>query len=159
MTAPAPIVIERTYPASVDEVWALWTTPEGFASWWGPVGFRVEVHTLDARVGGALDYDMIADAPEQIAAMQAMGQPTSHGTHGKFSELEPKRRVVLTHMMDFLPGVQPYESTLVVELTPVPEGVRMIVTLHPLHSPEFSQMQREGFTSQLTKLDQRAWSR
>jgi hypothetical protein len=31
----------------------------------------------------------------------------------------------------------------------------MVVTLHPLHDEEFSNMQVQGFTSQLTKLDKR----
>ncbi|HEX5261962.1 MAG TPA: SRPBCC domain-containing protein, partial [Phenylobacterium sp.] len=63
-TAPqAAIVIERTYRASVEDLWALWTTKAGFESWWGPEGFRVEVNVMDARLGGALDYEMIADAP------------------------------------------------------------------------------------------------
>jgi uncharacterized protein YndB with AHSA1/START domain len=39
----SPTVIERTYRASVEELWELWTTKEGFESWWGPDGFRVEV--------------------------------------------------------------------------------------------------------------------
>ena len=69
------VVIERTYRARVEELWELWTTKEGFESWWGPEGFRVEVHALEARVGGTLHYDMIADAPEQIEAMKQMGQP------------------------------------------------------------------------------------
>jgi uncharacterized protein YndB with AHSA1/START domain len=29
-------VIERTYRATVQELWELWTTKEGFESWWGP---------------------------------------------------------------------------------------------------------------------------
>ncbi len=33
--------------------------------------------------------------------------------------------------------------------------VRMIVTLSPMHDANFTQMQREGFTSQLSKLDKR----
>ena len=41
-------------------------------------GFRVEVHALEARLGGTLHYDMIADSPEMIAAMKQMGRPTSH---------------------------------------------------------------------------------
>ena len=61
----AKVVIERTYRARVEELWELWTTKEGFESWWGPEGFRVEVHALEARAGGALEYDMIADAPER----------------------------------------------------------------------------------------------
>ena len=57
----AKVVIERTYRAQIKDVWDLWTTKAGFESWWGPQGFRVEVQTLDARVGGALHYEMIAD--------------------------------------------------------------------------------------------------
>lgn len=37
------IKIERTYLASLDEVWDLWTTKAGIASWWGPEGFAVKV--------------------------------------------------------------------------------------------------------------------
>ena len=136
-------------------MWALWTTKEGFESWWGPEGFRVEVHALDARLGGALHYDMIADAPEKIEAMKQMGQPTSHETRGTFTELTPRERLVITHVIDFLPGVTPYESTIVVEFFPSGASVRMVVTLDPLHNEEFTKMQKEGFTSQLTKLDKR----
>lgn len=149
------LTIERTYRASLDEVWELWTTAEGFASWWGPQGFRVEVQELDARLGGTLRYDMIADAPEAIAAMREMGQPLSHATHGKFTRFEPRRRLQLTHVIDFLPGVAPYESVMSVELTPQGERVRMVVELSGMHSPEWTRMQKDGFTSQLTKLDER----
>jgi uncharacterized protein YndB with AHSA1/START domain len=153
MTATAEkVVIERTYDAHPEALWALWTTKEGFESWWGPVGFRVEVHALEARVGGRLQYDMIADAPDVIAGMKAQGQPTSHATTGWFSELAPYTRLAVTHRMDFLPGVTPYDNTMTVAFVPVDGGVRMVVTLDPLHDPEFSRMQFEGFTSQLTKL-------
>jgi uncharacterized protein YndB with AHSA1/START domain len=59
----AKVVIERTYRASIEDVWALWTTKDGFESWWGPQGFRAEVQQLEARVGGTLRYAMIADTP------------------------------------------------------------------------------------------------
>ena len=70
MTAMQNVVIERTYRATVQEIWDLWTTKEGFESWWGPEGFRVEVHELDARLGGNLRYDMIASSPEAIEGMK-----------------------------------------------------------------------------------------
>ncbi len=150
-----PVIVERTYRASAEELWSLWTTKQGFESWWGPQGFRVEVHAIDPRVGGALHYDMIADTPEMITAMKDMGRPPSHETRGTFTELKPMTRLAITHVIDFLPGVKPYDSTMVVEFFPVGERVRMVVTLSPMHDEEFSQMQKEGFTSQLTKLDQR----
>lgn len=149
------IIIERTYRASVQELWELWTTKEGFESWWGPVGFRVDVHEISARLGGPLRYDMIAHAPEVISEMKKRGEPLSHATRGTFTELEPQRRLALTHVIDFLPGVKPYDSTMWVDFIPSGNSVRMVVTLSPMHNPEFSQMQKEGFGSQLTKLDQR----
>ncbi len=149
------ITIERTYKASLADVWALWTTKDGFESWWGPEGFRVDVRRLDARPGGELHYAMIADAPQQVEAMKRMGQPVSHETHGTFTELRPRERLVLTHIIDFLPGVTPYESTIVAEFSEVGDRVRMVVTLHPMHDEAFSRMQVQGFTSQLTKLDRR----
>jgi uncharacterized protein YndB with AHSA1/START domain len=90
-----------------------------------------------------------------IEEMKRMGQPVSHATRGTFSELTPRQRLALTHVIDFLPGVKPYESVMVMELFPSGPDVRMVVTLSPMHTPEFSKMQLEGFGSQLTKLDKR----
>jgi uncharacterized protein YndB with AHSA1/START domain len=151
----AKIVIERTYRARVEELWELWITKEGFESWWGPEGFRSEVHALEARAGGILHYDMIADAPEQIAAMKRMYQSVSHAVRARFTEFRPLQRVAITSVIDFLPGVKPYESTIVVDFFAAGESVRMVVTLSPMHDEEFTKMATLGVTSQLTKLDRR----
>ena len=126
-------------------VWELWTTKEGFESWWGPEGFRVEVHELEARVGGALHYDMIADSPEMIAAMKQMGQPTSHATRGPFTEVKPHRAARRSRTSSTsCPGVTPYESTIAVEFFPSGDSVRMVVTLDPMHNDEFTKMQKRA---------------
>ena len=149
------IVIERSYRARVEDVWDLWTTKDGFESWWGPEGFRVQVHELEARAGGELHYDMIADSNEMIAAMEQMGQPVSHPTRSRFTEVKLHQRLVLTNLIDFLPGVTPYESNIAVEFHAVGDDVRMVVTLDRLHSDDFTKMQQQGFSSQLNKLDKR----
>jgi len=152
----AAIVIERTYRATPEELWALWTTKAGFESWWGPEGLRVEVHALEPREGGVLEYDMIADAPEAIAAMKEMGQPISHGTRGTYSEFRPHQRLKLVHTIDFVPNSPVYDSVIEVGFAPVADGhARMIVTLHPHLDPHWTKMSVEGFTSQLAKLDRR----
>jgi uncharacterized protein YndB with AHSA1/START domain len=153
------VVLERTYPAQVEELWQLWTTKEGFESWWGPEGFRVEVHALEARPGGPLHYDMIADTPEMIEAMRQMGRPRSHPTRARFAEVRPYDRLEITSVIDFLPGVKPYESTIVAEFFPAGESVRMVVALDSMHDEEFTKMATMGFTSQLTKLDRRFGAR
>ena len=151
----AAVVVERVYRASVEELWALWTTKAGFESWWGPEGFRVEVNVLEARVGGALEYDMIADAPEAIEAMRAMGQPISHGTRGNYADFRPYERLRLVHVIDFISGHEPYESVIDVAFRAVGDDAWMVVTLHPHLDPHWTKMSAEGFGSQLTKLDRR----
>jgi len=154
-TPQAKLVIERSYRARTEDLWALWTTKAGFESWWGPEGFRVEVHALEAREGGALAYDMIADAPDAIAAMKQMGQPLSHSTRGRFAEFRPLERLTLIHMIDFVPDTAPYESVIEVDFHATGDHARMVVTLHPHRDPHWTRMSIEGFRSQLTKLDAR----
>jgi uncharacterized protein YndB with AHSA1/START domain len=150
------LVIERQYRADAQELWELWTTKDGFESWWGPEGFRADVVEIDARLGGALHYAMVADAPEAVAAMKALGEPTSTQCRGSFSEFRPFERLVLTQRIDFLPGVTPYDSRIEVDFIPAADGhVRMIVTLSQMHDVQTTKMQKAGFMSQLSKLDRR----
>lgn len=150
------IVIERRYRADVRELWELWTTREGFESWWGPQEFRVDVHAIEARPGGVLHYDMVADTAEAIAAMTKMGAPLSQPCRGSFTEFRPYERLVLTQVIDFLPGVAAYDSTMQVDFLPLDDGhVRMVVALSQMHDAPTTAMQQEGFSSQLSKLDKR----
>jgi uncharacterized protein YndB with AHSA1/START domain len=154
-TKQSKVVVERSYRARVEELWDLWTTKDGFESWWGPEGFRVEVQALDARVGGELRYDMIADTPEMVAEMERIGQAPRHGTHGRFTVVERHRRLAVTHAIDFIAGVAAYEHTMLVELFPSGDTVRMVVTIDPHVDAHWTRMATEGFTSQLGKLDRR----
>lgn len=150
------LVIERTYEAAAEELWALWTTKEGFESWWGPQEFRADVLKIEPRLGGALHYDMVADTPRMVEVMKGMGQPASTPCRGWFSQFEPTVRLALTQLIDFLPGVAPYDSVIEVDFLPQPQGrTRMVVTLSAMHDAQTTGMQRQGFTSQLTKLDRR----
>jgi uncharacterized protein YndB with AHSA1/START domain len=151
----AKVVIERVYRADLRDVWELWTTKAGFEAWWGPQGFRADVHELDARPGGALRYDMVADTPAMVAEMKRIGQPPSHGVRARFTEVTPRERLVVRNVIDFLPGVAVYESDIAVDFVAQGDRVRMVVTLDGMHDDEFTRMQQEGFTSQLTKLDER----
>jgi uncharacterized protein YndB with AHSA1/START domain len=152
MTDRKTIRFERTYDAAVADLWALWTTKQGFEAWWGPEGFRVEVHAIDPRVGGALHYDMIADSPEHIAYMKREGMPTSHATRGTFVEVEPLKRLKIRHVIDFIPGVAAYDNNVGVELVQDGTLVRMIITLDAHPDESWTQRAVAGFESQLTKL-------
>ena len=153
------LVMERTYRASVEELWEMWTTKEGFESWWPPEGSRTKVLTIEACPNGRLHYEMIAETPEMVAVMKELGLPASHVERARFSEFRPLERLVLAIMMDFLPGVAPYEGTLTVDFFPSGEWVRMVVTLSPMHDEEFTKMASEGLASQFRNLDKLFQSR
>lgn len=148
------ITLERTFPSAIEEVWSLWTTLDGIEAWWGPDGFRVKVRTLDLKPGGHLDYDMIAVGPEQVEFMRKAGMATSTLTRIIFTEVDPPRRLAYTNMVDFVPGVPPYEVATTVELTEEPGGVRLVLTLDAMHDAHWTEMAVKGWESQLGKLSQ-----
>ena len=150
--SPQWVRFERTYDGPIDDVWELWTTKDGFESWWGPEGFRVEVSKIEARAGGELHYAMIAARAEEIAYMKQQGWAVSHATHGKFIQFEPKRRLMLRHRIDFIPGVEAYDNDMRVELVPEGARVKMIVEIQPHIDEVWTRNSAQGFESQLTKV-------
>src|SRR5690348_11406529 len=154
-TSRSSTVIERTYRTRVEELWELWTTKEGFESWWGSEGSRVEVHTIEARAGGTLHYDMTATAPADIATRKELGLAPSSSVRARFVEFRPYQRLSLTHVIDFVPGVKPYESTIAVDFFPAGDSVRMVTTIEPMHNEEFTQTSTRVFIGQLEMLERR----
>jgi uncharacterized protein YndB with AHSA1/START domain len=147
------ITLERTYEASLQDIWDLWTTKKGFESWWGPEGFTVKVQKLDLRPGGELLYDMIAAAPQQIEFMKRVGMPLTTEARLTYREVEALLRLAYTHLVDFVPGVEAYNVATVLELHAQGNRVRMIVVLDPMHSNEWTDRAVSGMKSQLGKLD------
>jgi uncharacterized protein YndB with AHSA1/START domain len=145
-------VIERTYAASIEEVWELWTTKEGIESWWGPDGFSVKVHELDLRSGGEMRYDMTAVDAAQVQFMKRAGMPLTTEAKLTYTAIVPGKSIAYTHRADFIPGVEPYEVGNKVEFFQEGDKVRMILTLDPMHSDEWTQRAVMGMESQLGKL-------
>ena len=151
--AQAPVRFERRYEnAEIRDLWELWTTKEGFESWWGPQGFRVQVHKLDLRVGGELLYDMIASGPEQIEFMKKANMPLALATRASFGEIAPLQHLELVHVMDFVPGMTPYEQRIRVEFSREHGAARMLIIVEPHTTPEWTQRAVMGMESQLTKV-------
>lgn len=151
--ARARFSIERTYAASIDEAWALWTTKVGIESWWGPEGFEVTATSLDLRPGGELLYLMTATAAEQVAFMKGAGMPLSTQARVTYTEVSPPGRLAYVTLTDFVPGVAPYEVATVVELRAAADGVKLTVTFDAMHDDVWTERARAGHESQLRKLD------
>ena len=146
------VSIERTFNATVEDAWELWTTKEGIESWWGPEGFAVKVRRLDFRPGGELLYAMSATAPDQIDFMRKAGMPLTTESLVTYTEVVPLQRLTFTQMADFIPGVQPYEVATTVEFDTTPTGVRMLLTLDAMHDEQWTKMAVMGWEQELGKL-------
>jgi len=82
-------IIERAWRAPMATVWTLWTTADGFASWYGPPGFDVEVRAFEAKADGPLHYTMRAVSPAMVSRMEQSGQPIVRSVDATFTEVEP----------------------------------------------------------------------
>lgn len=147
------IRFERVYDASVEDVWALWTTKEGLEEWWAPEGMHVEVLALDLRVGGAFVHVMTAAGAEQVAYFEDLNRPTAVQVSGRFVEIVRHQRLRIRFDIDFAPSVESYPYDMAVELHAEAGRVRMIVTADRHPDPEMTRGAILGLTSQLTRFD------
>jgi len=156
MTAPEKktFTLERIFKASPDKVWAMWTTREGLERWWGPDGFRVVVQHLDVRVGGRFEILMTAVRAEIVAHLKTLGLPASTLARGHYTDVETHRRLAYANAMDFVPGVAPYTTATVVQLSSTASGgTRLVVTNDALHDATWTENARRGWEQQLRNLE------
>ena len=69
-----------------------------------------------------------------------------------YTEVLPMRRLGYEHVVDFVPGVKPYQVTTAVELRPTAGGVRMVLTFDAMHDEHWTQMAVMGWEGELGKL-------
>jgi len=79
------VVVERTFEASVDLIWQMWTDPTHFKNWYGPKGFIIPVADMDLRVGG-----------RRLICMASPDGSMKMWTVGEYKEIVPNERLVYT---------------------------------------------------------------
>ena len=131
MTATKDVQIERTFNAPIDLIWAMWTEPEHFANWYGPMGAKIPQAVMDVRVGGRRHIAMTMDTPRGPMEMFFVGE---------YREVNPKTRLVYTEsmadaegnamtaeQMGMPPGAH-METSIVVELVDLGDHTKMVMT-------------------------------
>ena len=154
MNDRAKLTLERTFHASPEEVWELWTTREGMEAWMGPEGFKVTVEELDLRPGGTLVYAMTAVGPDQVEYLAKAGLPLVSVQRVRFVEVDPPRRLVHRDVADFIPGIEPYEVETILELSEVEGGTHIVLTFDAMHDAHWTEMAKLGRESELGKLEE-----
>ena len=125
------MLIERTLAAPTELVWKMWTDPEHFAAWYGPGGATIPVARMDVRVGGTRLLCMEMVTPERTMQMWFTGE---------YLEVVENQRLVYTDSMSDedgnvmspeqmgMPEGHPTTTEVRVELEPVGDGTRMVLT-------------------------------
>jgi uncharacterized protein YndB with AHSA1/START domain len=82
--------IERTYQAPAEKVFAAWTSEEVLKRWWqAERDWETTEAEVDLRVGG--DVRVVMRDPEK---------GVDHGGGGKYTEIDPPRRLSFTWLWD-----------------------------------------------------------
>ena len=123
--------IERTFNAPIDVIWAMWTEPEHYANWYGPMGAKIPKADMDVRVGGRRHIAMAMDTPRGPMEMFFVGE---------YLEVNPKTRLVYTESMADadgnpmtaeqmgMPAGAHMETSIVVELIDLGNQTNMVMT-------------------------------
>lgn len=82
--------IKREFAAPIDKVWAMWTDPEMFKQWYGPMGMSVPTAEMDVVVGGTRKVCMEMVSPERTMQMWFTGV---------YKEVNRPSRLVYTESM------------------------------------------------------------
>lgn len=145
--------LERTYDASAELIWELWTTPAGLEEWFAPDGFQTRVSELELRPGGQLRYIMTATAPEQVAFMRSTGNPLSIEVRKTFTEAVAPTRLGYVSLIDFVPGHEAYEHLTTVDISPAGGGTHVVMTVDPLHDDVWTREYRAHRARELDNLE------
>lgn len=125
---PDGIEIDRDIAAPASAVFAVWTTPEQFAQWFGGKDVQVPLETLD----------FVAEPGRAWTAQMVLPDSATIDWAGEFVEIVPEERVVFT--LTDRPA-DPARATVVVELTAIADGTRMHFSQE---TPGFTPEQQAG---------------
>lgn len=131
MTDTKDVQIERTFAAPIDLIWAMWTEPDHFANWYGPMGAKIPMAKMEVQVGGRRHIAMEMETPGGLMQMYFAGE---------YLEIDPKTRLVYTESMADadgnamtaeqmgMPAGSPMETSVVVELEDLGDSTKMVMT-------------------------------
>jgi uncharacterized protein YndB with AHSA1/START domain len=121
------IVLSRVIDAPRERVFRAWVEPERMFQWFGPSGFRCEVHQAsEAEVGAVWRFDMIAPDGRR------------YDNRMVFLEVTPFSRLVLDHGTDTDNDPTRFRVTLTFDAQ---SDGKTVLTLRQLHP---TRAQRDG---------------
>lgn len=157
--APGELRLHRSFEAPLALVYAAFTEPAGFSSWFGPDGVSMPVCELDVRPGGAICF------------VHAIDGGASLWLRGSYREVVPPSRLVFdltftdeAGLPSAPPGIEGWPAGAVIETTVLLSEIagRTSVAIHQRVTPADAalapgvaaerRLAREGWSSTLDRL-------
>jgi uncharacterized protein YndB with AHSA1/START domain len=129
--SPDAVVLERSFDEPVGVVWQMWTDPEHFKAWYGPVGATVPVAEMDVRVGGNRLVCMEVQSPDGPIQMWFVGHYRSVVENQRLvytESMADKDGNVLDPSAVGMPDEYPTTTEITVEFFDADGGTRMVLT-------------------------------
>lgn len=136
-TAQGTIVVRRTIPATVDELFDAWLDPDSLAQWMRAGADSRSTATVDARVGGA--YEVV---------MHHLDRDLRN--HGEYRVIERNSKLVFTWLSDATHGI---ETLVTVDFNVLDAGTEIVVTHERLPDHEAGLAHARGWTAGLQRLE------
>ena len=136
-----PIVVERLIAASVDDVFAAWSSADSMSEWMCPAETISHASVeADFRVGGGFSIVM-------------HGQEGDFQQTGEYLEIDPPKRLSFTWISPWAPQDE-QDTRVTVSLEPAGEGKTMLRLVHEAITTWYDNHE-QGWAAILAKLDER----
>ena len=122
--------------------------PEAVARWKVPANMTCEVHTFDAREGGAIRVSLTYDAPDRSG--KTAGRTDTY--HGRFVRLVPGELVVEVDEFETADPALRWEMTITVSLRDHDEGTELVAVHEGLPDGVRPADNEEGWRQALDRL-------
>jgi uncharacterized protein YndB with AHSA1/START domain len=149
-TTHASFVIERTYSASPQRIFAAWADPVAKRAWFVEgEGWDIQSYEIDFREGGSERSRF-----RFVKGEETFGEKIFFGNETVFNEIIENERIVFTYAMD-RNGARFSVSLATVEFKPADKGTRLIFTEHGafFDGADGPKMREAGWNELLQKLD------
>jgi uncharacterized protein YndB with AHSA1/START domain len=131
------IVVKRTIPATVDELFEAWLDPESLAQWLHPGTTSRSSVSVDARVGGAFEV-----------VMHYANGPRRH--YGEYRAIERNKKLVFTWYSD---ATHHTETLVTVEFHAASASTEIVLTHERMPDHEAGLKHIQGWTQGLELLE------
>lgn len=130
------LTIVRTYNATPEELWELWTAPEKLSQWHHAPGGSAQAET-DVRVGGAYKI--------------AMTDQSRWLVFGEFTEVDKPNKLVYSWQWQ---GYPDEVSQVTVLLKPLDKGTELTLVHERLSGPDSVQAHSDGWLGVMENINQ-----